>query len=250
MAASLETATYLDHLRTDIDRILLTPTESLDARVAACPGWSVGDLVGHTSGVFAFATAQLRAEPGSDLVSFDPPPDGAPLSVFADGAAALLAALDDTDPTEHRPNWARHDTAAFWFRRMAQEAAMHRWDVQAAASDGPEPIETTLAIDGIDELADVFLIAAKRRGIIGDGETVHLHATDDGIADGDDGVGEWMFTFGADRVDVTHEHGKGDMAVRGRASDLLLFVWNRRPIDVQTFGDTDALTWWAERVTI
>lgn len=239
---------YLDVLRADLDALVALPPESLDAPVDACPGWTVADLLAHHEGVLRFATAQLRAEPGSDMVEFDPPQDDDDrIDALRRAANALEAELVATDPTEHRPNWAGADEAFFWWRRMAQEAAVHRWDAEAATTGAPRPIPTDLAVDGIDELADVFLAHAKRRGITGDGETIHLHATDEGLADG---TGEWMFRFHADGVQVTHEHGKGDMAVRGPASDLLLFVWNRRPIEVETFGDTDALAFWARKVRI
>jgi len=242
----MEPSTHLEHLRRDVDRILATPQARLDAKVRACPGWTVTDLLGHHAGVFRFATAQLRAEPGSDFVPFDPPEaDLAPLEMFGVAADEVLAALADTDPTEHRPNWVDAPTAAFWFRRMAHETAIHRVDVQLTHTE-PDPIDAALAVDGIDELGEVFLRHAGRRGIVGTGETVHLHATDDEELDG----GEWMFTFHGDGVDVDHSHGKGDMAVRGPAGQLVLFAWNRRPVEVECFGDPDPLEFWARTVRI
>src|SRR5690606_24493930 len=107
-----------------------------------------------------------------------------------------------------------------------------------------------LAVDGIDELGEVFLRHAGRRGITGTGETVHLHATDDAGASGDMSGGEWMFTFHEDGVDVAHDHGKGDMAVRGPAGQLVLFAWNRRPVEVECFGEPDPLAFWARTVRI
>ena len=246
----MEHTTHLAHLRADLERMLATPPEHLDAGVAACPGWTVTDLLLHQSGVFRFATAQLRAEPGSDLAPFDPPDDSIPpLELLATTGAEVCAALDGTDPTEHRPNWAGAPTAAFWFRRLAHEVAVHRVDAQLAHGD-PEPIDPALAVDGIDELADVFLPHAGARGITGTGETVHLHATDEVVAAGEIDGGEWMFTFHEDGVDVERTHGKGDMAVRGPASELLLFAWNRRPVQVECFGEPDALDFWARTVRI
>lgn len=243
----MEPTEYLEHLRADLDAVAATPPDALGASVAACPGWTVADLIGHHEGVLRFATAQLRADPDADIVPFDPPEEDADrLAAFREVADRLYEELLVVDPTERRPNWHDAPASVFWFRRMAQEAAVHRWDAQAAHTDA-DPIDTRLAIDGVDELADVFLSHAKRRGITGTGETVHLHATDEGLGEV---VGEWMFTFTPDGVDVERTHGKGDMAVRGTASDLLLFAWNRRPIDVQTFGDTDALAWWPARVRI
>ncbi len=51
--------------------------------------------------------------------------------------------------------------------------------------------------------------------------TIHLHCTD--------GEGEWLITRAGDDVVVTREHAKGDVAARGTASDLLLFLWGRVP---------------------
>ena len=237
---------HLDHLRADLERIRATPADALGSPVAACPGWTVADLLVHHAGVLAFATAQLRAAPGAGLAPYDPPPQGPPLEVFAGAADALVAELVAVDPTEPRPNWAGQATAAFWFRRMAQEAVIHRWDAQAAHGD-PDPIDPALAVDGIEELFDIFLPFARQRGITGDGETVHLHATDDGLPAG---AGEWTLTFTADGVSAERVHGKAQMAARGPASDLLLLVWNRRPVQVETFGEPDLLDWWARKVQI
>lgn len=237
---------HLAHLEADVDRLLAAADGALEEPVAACPGWTVADLLLHQAGVYRFAAAQLRAAPGSDLVPFDPPEPGEPLDVLRASADEVLAALRATDPDEHRPNWADHPTAAFWFRRMAQETLVHRLDAELAAGS-PGPIDTALALDGIDELADTFLVHARRRGITGTGETVHLHATDDDVPDG---AGEWMFTFHPDGVDVDHRHGKGDMAVRAPAGQLLLFAWNRRPVSVEAFGSPDPLAFWSSKVRI
>ncbi len=246
----MDPSTHLDHLRTDLARIAATPRDALGAPVAACPGWTVEDLLGHHEGVLRFATAQLRAAPGSDLVVFDPPDDDADrLDAFAAAADDLVTALAATDPAEHRPSWNDGASAAFWFRRMAQEAAVHRWDAEVAHTT-PAPIDPALAIDGVDELGEVFLAHAGRRGITGTGETLHLHATDPGLAEGTLEGGEWMLTFHEGGVDVAHGHGKGDMAVRGPAQDLLLLVWNRGPVHVETFGDPDPLAFWARTVRI
>lgn len=246
----MELDAYLTFLRADLDTIAATPIDGLGEAVGACPGWTVSDLLAHHTGVLRFVTAQLLAAPGSDMVKFDPLDDDEPiLDAFATASTGLLAALERTDPTEHRPNWAGAATAAFWWRRMAHEAAIHRFDAQAALGRA-EPIDPALAIDGVDEFCQVFLAHAKRRRILGSGETVHLHATDDGVADGTIPGGEWLFTFTDEGVAIDYAHGKGDMAARGSANDLYLFVWNRRPVDLVTFGDTDVQAWWPAHVAI
>jgi len=237
---------HLAHLEAEVARMLAAAADVLDEPVAACPGWSVADLLAHQSGIYRFVSAQLRAEPGSETARFDPPDPGEPLEVLRATADEVIDALRVTDPTEHRPNWADAPTAAFWFRRMAQETLVHRLDVELAAG-GAGPVDVALALDGIDELGDTFLAHAERRRITGSSETVHLHATDEGLPEG---AGEWTYTFHERGVDVAHGHAKGDMAVRGPAAELLLFVWNRRPVQVECFGEPDPLEFWAATVRI
>jgi len=237
---------HLAHLEADVERLLAAADGALDRDVAACPGWTVSDLLAHQAGVYRFVSAQLRAGPGSEVARFDPPDPGEPLDVLRATADEVIGLLRATDPDEHRPNWADAPTAAFWFRRMAQETLVHRLDAELAAG-GAGPVDVALAVDGVDELADTFLAHARRRGITGAGETVHLHATDEVVAEG---TGEWMFRFHAEGVDVERRHGKGDMAVRGPARELLLFAWNRRPVAVEAFGDPDPLAFWASTVRI
>lgn len=247
----LDPDVYLDHLQADLAAIAATPVTALDAAVVACPGWTVTDLLLHHGGVLQFVTAQLRAAPGSELTRVDRGPvDGQePLAYFAAMAESLLAVLDATDPSEHRPNWAGAETSAFWFRRMAQEALIHRFDAEAAIGD-PASIDPLLAIDGLDELCEVFLgRTGGFRDLPTGGETVHFHVTDDGVGDTLP-PGEWMLTFSADGVAVEATHGKGDYAFRGPAADLLLFAWNRSPASVDAFGEGDPAAWWRENVTI
>jgi hypothetical protein len=47
-----------------------------------------------------------------------------------------------------------------------------------------------------------------------------------------------LIRFDGDAMHVTHEHAKGDVAVRGPASDLLLVLYGRKPTnEVDIFGD-------------
>ncbi len=64
----------------------------------------------------------------------------------------------------------------------------------------------------------------------GAGSTVHLHSTD---VDG-----EWLVGLGSSGLEVTHEHAKGDLAIRGTASDLELLLYGRPALgEVEYFGD-------------
>jgi len=74
----------------------------------------------------------------------------------------------------------------------------------------------------------------------GAGESLHLHATD---VDG-----EWMIELHPDGFRWEHAHGKGTVAVRGRASDLMLLMYGRLSADdgerFTCFGDTELLVRW------
>jgi predicted lipid carrier protein YhbT len=121
---------------------------------------------------------------------------------------------------------------------MTQEVAMHRWDGQQAVGE-PAPIDSDIATDGIDEMFE--LLADRQPDVFAGEGTLHFHATDI--------EGEWMVTRGPAGISVEHGHGKGDVAARGRASDLLLFVWNRQgtgPLEV--FGDSELLASWQAEV--
>jgi uncharacterized protein (TIGR03083 family) len=133
-------------------------------------------------------------------------------------------------------------TASFWQRRRAQETSVHRYDAETAAGT-PTPLDATLAVDGIDEYLTVFLPRlADNFGDVGDA-TVHVHCTDV--------EGEWLIARRDGELTVTAEHAKGDVAVRGSASDLLLFLWGRVPADaLEVFGDADLLARFRQAIKV
>ena len=121
-------------------------------------------------------------------------------------------------------------TAGFWSRRQANEVAVHRWDAELAAGD-PTPIDNELAADGVDERLDMLRLFDA---ITGTGETIHLHCTDID--------GEWVVTLSDEGPRTERVHAKSDVAVRGTASDLDLFVCGRVDATAfEVFGDAQLL---------
>jgi uncharacterized protein (TIGR03083 family) len=160
------------------------------------------------------------------------------------GGNHLADVLGAVDPALPVWSWAGHHHAGFWSRRMAHETAMHRWDAQAARGDA-HAIDAELAVDGIDERFDNLPATEERSGVParGDGETVHLHCTDRD--------GEWLVRLGPDGAEISHGHAKGDVAARGNASDLLLMVYGRIPLDaLEVFGDTAVLQRFQQLMTL
>ncbi|HEY3673231.1 MAG TPA: maleylpyruvate isomerase family mycothiol-dependent enzyme [Acidimicrobiia bacterium] len=246
----METQQYLDQLAQNSERLAdAAAAAGTDAPVPSCPGWTVTDLLAHCAAGDSWArTIVEQGRAGStdrvDRGAADPALQGdALVQAFRDAARALVAALSSVTPDT--PVWtfsSTSRTASFWQRRRAQETAVHRYDAELAAG-APTPVDAELAVDGIDEILTVFLPRlADNFGPIGDG-TVHLHCTD---VDG-----EWLFARRDGEIAVTAEHAKGDVAARGTASDLLLFVWGRVPSSqLEVFGDVALLERFGEGMRV
>jgi hypothetical protein len=129
---------------------------------------------------------------------------------------------------------------------------VHR--VDAELSLGIEPsLDPVAAADGVSE----FLLNARlgsrpsqRLAELPAGQTVHLHATDDGLGSG----GEWLISLGGDAgYTWSHGHAKAAVAVRGPAALLLLLAYGRvKPDDgrLTVFGDASLLTTWQDIMTL
>ena len=264
----LDVPIYLDALGRESAGLATAARRDLTATIPSCPGWTRTTLVVHLAGIYAHRIAIVRARdtentavrsyhdlglPDAVRPWFDaqsegkPEPTGAPdglVELYEAKATELRAVLGSVDPKQPVWTWWPPDqTAGFWVRRMAQETAVHRWDAQAALGE-PESIEPELARDGIDEMLDVIvpsLLRGAEDAREGRGETYHFHRTD--------GPGEWLVRFQGEGATVTREHAKGDVAVRGTASDLLLFLWGRLPAEqMEVLGDSSLLARYFELV--
>ena len=140
--------------------------------------------------------------------------------------------------------------ARFWARRMLHETTVHGADMALALGRTPE-IDPSVAADGIDEFLTVLPSAAafapKIRTLTGDGETVHLHATDGDPAAAPEDRTEWLITLEPHGFRWRRAHAKGAAAVRGPVGELYLFVWGRRApgaVQIEALGDHTLLDHW------
>jgi uncharacterized protein (TIGR03083 family) len=249
----MDRASYLDSLRGDAADLLAAATGHLDADVPTCPGWRMERLVGPVGRTYRWTAGWVEEGDGARELP-RPPAGDAVVEWTRAGLAELIAAIERAarvdDPDAPVKTWAGDQPPSFWPRRMAVETAVHRWDAQVAAGEG-RPIGTDLALDAVDELFEV-IVPWRGTGELGtekQGKTMHLHATD--VAGGEPGDGEWLVTLGRVGMTVDHMHAKGDVAVRGTASDLLLLLWNRVAADrCEVFGDVDLLDWWRAAVKV
>lgn len=228
----------LGSLRTEAERVAAVSGPGVDVEqpVATCPGWSVGRVVGHLGRVQRWATAMLQAEPPVFIdpgeLEARPPRDATVFDWYRDGVVALLDELERGDLGAPVFTWDGAQERRWWLRRLAHETAVHRFDVEHALA-AASPVDADAAADGIAELFELFVPRGFDAVAFADdhgGRTMHLHCTDV--------EGEWLVRFEADGVVVEREHAKGDVAVRGEASDLFLVLWNRLPHDrCEVFGD-------------
>jgi uncharacterized protein (TIGR03083 family) len=228
-------------------RALAALAADADGTVSWCGDWRVADVVAHIGGGHLMTAKIIEGRPDADLSvrsEIDPPEDPAALADWVAAAtAALIDQLARTEPGDACWSWYPDDmTVGFWARRMAHETLVHRWDAERGAGVEVVPMAPAEASDGIDEMLEVF--AGLTRVLFeapGNGESAHLHCTDT--------EGEWLITFPApsERV-VTREHAKGDVAFRGPAESLLLFLWGRDGGEVDTVGDQGVADRWRELV--
>jgi uncharacterized protein (TIGR03083 family) len=215
----------------------------VDARVPSCPDWTVTDLVQHVGRLHRWVTDLVANEPDDPMREWAKPfpPANELMLWFDEGVTPLAVALAAAGPDKEVWTWTADKSTRFWARRQAHELAVHRYDMQLAAGT-PEPIERALAVDGIDEFFDLIPAWNGAGRVRGNGETLHFHCTD--------GEGEWLARLDPDGLVVTREHAKGDVAARGTASDLMLYLYGRvAPSELEVFGDAGLLTRWRELVS-
>ena len=239
---SIDRAVYQQALRSDGEAIAAAGRRDINAAVPSCPGWKMHKLLAHVGRVYR-SVGRHVAERATEMIPADeiprPPEGDAIVEWFEEGHRFVSEALAGADPDEAVWTWTGQSTMAFYFRRMAHETAVHRWDAEVAFGS-PGPIDSDLATDGVSELFEVVLpFAVANWDMNLPDATLHLHRTD--------GDGEWLLANDGGRIQVSHEHAKGDAAVRASGTDLLLLSWERIGLNspgVDTFGDADAARAW------
>ena len=227
--------------KVELSRLAGMEPEHLNARLPHIDGWTVHSVIGHLGWICRYVDLSLDADPDAppSRAAVPEPPAGGEVQAWFDEARLLITdKLDLIDPDSIHPTWTGPRPAAWWLRRLANEASMHRWDAYAAIGS-PDPIDPRLAADGIEEVFDVFAPHRLQFDVLdATGASMHLHATD---LD----TGEWMITFTDTSLEWRQAHEKGDVAARGPVSDLLLMLWGRLPPSrLQLFGDAGLLERW------
>lgn len=218
--------------------------------VVTCPEWTLDDLVRHVG--FVHRRVAAFVERGErvpdDQIQDTRPPTGGEAGWLRAGAARALDTIGRAGFDAPAWTFAGPGKVGFWLRRLTHETAVHHAD--GALSAGREwSVAPDLAADGVSEALQIFCssrtprMLAVRSELHGEGQTLHLHATDGGLAQD----GEWLVERTPDGPRWSHEHRRADVAVRGPAEVLLLLVMRRVPATdprLTMFGEAALLEHW------
>ncbi len=224
--------------------------------VPTCPGWTFKQLATHVGRSHRWA-AEIVATRSAEFIPLGEVPDGKLPGDQARQAEWLNAGasrvIEAVRAAGADPVWTfiGMRPASFWARRRAHEVVVHLADAQLATGRDVD-LAADLAADGIDEWLAIIaggeegttdLARARPLELRGDGQTLHVHATDDGL----DGAGEWLVRRTPSGITVEPGHAKADVAVRGPAARLLLVLVRRLPPSdpaVEILGDQALFAHW------
>lgn len=203
--------------------------------VPSAPGWTVRDLLAHTGEVYAHKTAVLRNRLHDRPVDWAQAPAEGDLAPWLSGQLdELLAALRATPP--ETPVWTwfpAEQRASFWFRRMAQETVVHRADAELAAGQEPHHVDAVVAVDGIDEFLERFVVFGTPPQMTGGWPELAVLTAG----------ATWRVSGAADGLRVERDvPPAGELVVAGTPSHVLYWLWGRLGDDaVDVRGARDSL---------
>jgi uncharacterized protein (TIGR03083 family) len=209
---------YLALLRTELTAFQYCLNEDLSVPIEHCGDWDLRDLAEHLGRGNLWAATAIRERRGDYEAPLAP---DAISPWFADTARVLTSTLE-IDPATEAWTFAPPRTVAFWRRRRCLETLIHRWDAQHGLGRAGE-LDAELCGDGIAEVIEIFVPRQVKRGRATPPEAaVRFTATDLGAS--------WVLGPGEPVAELT-----------GTAAELLLALWDRRPMPWETLrGDHDA----------
>ncbi|MDX8034783.1 maleylpyruvate isomerase family mycothiol-dependent enzyme [Lentzea sp. BCCO 10_0856] len=221
-------------------RAAVAAAPSLDAKVPACPEWTLADLAWHIgerrqiwAATVAAGSADTRATPKVEPM---PQEREAVLAWLEDSTKQLLDALAEAGPdSECWVGWTDSQSAPTTgavARHQVQEIAVHTYDAQLTIGE-PRPLPEEVALDGVEE----FLLTCNATtspwphepAVLGytatEGRSWALRLSEKGAR--------------AERLSGPFE---ADLVAVGTASDIVLTMYGRVDLDVLKFeGDVVVL---------
>lgn len=233
--------------RSSAFRDVVESAPDFDAQVPTCPEWTLLDLARHVGGGQRRWAAIVAAGPDADApakssmqVGESAPGNRAGLLAWlSESTRQLLDAVREVGPDRGCWTWwgdtESPQTSGAAVRHQVQEAAVHTYDAQVTVG-APEQLPDEVAVDGVEE----FMITC--------GTTTVPWPHEPGIVDVHviDGP-SWRVTLSAAGASVSPLPGSGSGAspevvgvaagsLRGTASDLVLALYDRIPLDSLELG--------------
>ncbi|MFE1857164.1 maleylpyruvate isomerase family mycothiol-dependent enzyme [Streptomyces anandii] len=235
--------------RSSAFRAAVASAPSLDVQVPTCPEWTLFDLAQHIGEGRRDWAATVAAGPAPAKSAAqggpDAPREREALSAWlAQSTGQLLDALREAGPDRGCWTWwgasQSPQTCGAVARHQLQQLAVHTYDAQVTLG-APEPLPDEVALDGVEEF--LFTCVATTSAWPHKPAAFDFHATEGR---------SWRLTLDGDGARSTRVPAPGTtpvaaagegpdtagVSVRGTASELVLFVYDRIPADsLQLEGD-------------
>jgi len=255
---SIPTEVYLSCLDRESRRFaeVLTGVDP-SVPVPTCPDWSAADLVWHLAEVQWFwgsiAGGRVTDADAIDALEAAKPPRPADyqdlLALSGTARERLAAAVADGPDDTPVWSWAAEQTLRFTRRRQAHEALIHRVDAELTAGLPVESLDPALAADGIDEVLTIMWAELPAwAGFAPAEEVIRIETSDTGhswtvqlgrMTGTSTNTGK---TYDEPTVALLEPGGREpDARVRGAASDLDQWLWNRGNTGIDRSGSEPAL---------
>ncbi|GAA3264161.1 maleylpyruvate isomerase family mycothiol-dependent enzyme [Nonomuraea helvata] len=224
---------------------------SLDAQVPTCPEWTLFDLAQHIGEGRRDWAATVAAGPAPAKSAAEGAPAAprereALLAWLAESTEQLLDALRKAGPDRGCWTWwgtsQSPQTSGAVARHQLQQMAVHTYDAQITVG-APRPLPDEVALDGVDEFLSTCV--ATTSAWPHKPAALDFHASEGR---------SWRLSLSADGARTVRLPGPGTMlataagqdpnapaaffSARGTASELVLILYDRIPIDsLQLDGD-------------
>ncbi|GAA2435213.1 maleylpyruvate isomerase family mycothiol-dependent enzyme [Streptomyces lavendulocolor] len=223
-------------------RTAVAAAPTLDAPVPTCPGWTLFDLVKHLGGGDRYWAAIVGAGPADGppaeataaRAALEVPRDREALPAWlAASTQLLLSALREAGPDAGCWAWwsalQTPRTSGGVARHRVHESAVHTYDALLAAG-APQPLPAEVALDGVEEF--LFTCVATPSAWPHGPTAFDFHTTEGRswrlTVDGD---GARSTRISAPTAAAGEDPDAAGASVRGTASELVLYLYDRIPAE-------------------
>jgi uncharacterized protein (TIGR03083 family) len=242
--ALIEHGRFLDALGIEVELLIeAAHSAPADTPVPSCPGFTIGEIIRHLGGVYRAARLWISEGRTPRQWQRNPATGQSTEDYLRTGFDELLGELTTHSPDSYAASWWPADrTYGFWYRRMAHETTIHRYDVEDAVGLPIPEVADDFAVDGVDEALAVWF--GQRLPMLGlSGTATKTVAVRTGghhwIARAGPGVTEaWRCS--------AEEAERADGLVSASPTSMYLWMWgrlNHRGVDWFRSDDAIAQLW-------